>query len=183
MDLLTLRNLEQHIHLIRGHRVMLDSDLAALYGVETWNLTRAVKRNTDRFPADFAFQLTAQETKILPRQIGGTSLTRQFGGSKMERRGGRRRPPYAFTEEGVAMLSGVLRSDRAVEVNVAIMRAFVKLRQMVSAHKDLSQRLDELERKYNRRFKLVFEAIRELMEPSVAPAKPIGFRTREDAGA
>jgi hypothetical protein len=168
MDLLTLQNLDRRIHLIRGHRVMLDADLAVLYGVETWNISRAVIRNVERFPPDFMSQLNREEYASLRRQIGVLEKGRHA-----------KYLPRVFTEEGVAMLSGVLRSRRAVEANVAIMRAFVKLRAMVSAHKDLSLRLDELERKYNKRFKLVFEAIRELMEPRLKSFKPVGFHPRE----
>jgi hypothetical protein len=151
---------------IRGHRVMLDSDLAELYGVTTFNLNKAVKRNISRFPEDFMFQLTEEEA---------ASLRFQIGMSKPKGRGGRRYLPYAFTEQGVAMLSSVLRSRRAVQVNITIMRAFVRLREMIASHKDLTRRLNNLERKYDAKFKIVFDAIRELM----APAKPnqrIGFR-------
>ncbi|MBI3551093.1 MAG: ORF6N domain-containing protein [Elusimicrobia bacterium] len=171
MELPNLQNVERRIYSIRGHRVILDADLAVLYCVETWELVRAVKRNRERFPEDFMFQLSSDESDNLTRQIGGSSSSGW---------GGRRRPPYVFTEQGVAMLSGVLRSSRAVEVNVAIMRAFVKLREMVSAHKELARRLDELERKYNKRFRLVFEAIRELMEPSEQPKRRIGFHARKE---
>jgi phage regulator Rha-like protein len=155
---------EGKILLVRGQKVMLDSDLAALYRVETKALNRAVKRNGERFPEDFMFQLTLEETR---------SLRFHFGTSK-ERRGGRRYPPFAFTEQGVAMLSSVLRSQRAVQVNIAIMRAFVKLRQILSTHKDLARQLEAMEKK---QFKVVFDALRQLMQPISASPKRIGFTT------
>lgn len=161
--------IENAILLIRGQKVLLDADLAALYGVETKVLVKAVKRNAERFPADFMFQLLPEEVARLRFQIG----TSKRG------RGGRRYAPYAFTEQGVAMLSGVLRSPRAVHANIAIMRAFVRLRQMLAAHADLARRLDELERKYDKHFRVVFEAIRELATPLEPPPKQIGFRVRE----
>ena len=162
--------LDKRIHELRGHNVMLDRDLADLYGVEVRVLNQAVARNGDRFPADFMFQLTVEEADRLGSQSA----------SVRRRHGGRRHLPFAFTEEGVAMLSSVLRSDRAVRVNVEIMRAFVRLRRMVIDHKDLSRRLDALEAKYDDQFKVVFEAIRELMEPPSEPAKVIGFRTEAE---
>ncbi len=156
--------IESSILLIRGHKVMLDADLADLYGVETKALTRAVRRNLDRFPEDFMFQLDAQEFGNLRRQFGTSS---QWGG--------RRYPPYAFTEQGVAMLSTVLRSKRAVLVNVEIMRAFVRLRRVLTSQADLERRLDELERDYDARFKVVFDTIREMMVPPKEERKQIGF--------
>ena len=149
---------------------MLDADLAKLYGVTTFNLNKAVKRNPDRFPQDFMFQLNFQEVR---------DLIFQFGISKTSGRGGRRHLPYAFTEQGVAMLSSVLRSKRAVQVNVEIMRAFVRLREMIGSSKELTKRLDELEKKYDPQFKVVFDAIRELMTPPVVPHRRIGFRREE----
>jgi hypothetical protein len=162
--IVSARTIEARILLIRGHKVILDADLAELYGVETKALTRAVRRNPERFPGDFMLQLGSQEFANLRRQYGTSS---QWGG--------RRYPPFAFTEQGVAMLSSVLRSKRAVLVNVEIMRAFVRLRQMLAAHADLQRRLDDLEAKYDAKFKIVFEAIRQLMEPPAKPRKPIGF--------
>jgi hypothetical protein len=159
--------IEQKIYLIRGHKVMLDSDLAKLYGVETRILIQAVKRNIDRFPSDFMFQLTNQEV---------ASLRSQFVISK---RGGRRYPPYVFTEQGVAMLSSVLKSESAVHVNIAIMRAFVKLRVMVSTHKELARKLGQLERKikdHDEEIKLIFEAIKQLMIPPKKKKRKIGFK-------
>ena len=163
--------IEQSILLIRGHKVMLDSDLAGLYGVTTKRLNEQVKRNLSRFPDDFMFQLTESETDL---------LRSQFATSK-KGRGGRRYQPYAFTEQGVAMLSSVLNSERAIKVNVEIMRAFVRLRQLLASNKDLSKRLDELEKKYDAQFNVVFEAIRELMAPSEAqrPKRRIGFLVEE----
>lgn len=144
--------------------MILDEDLAQLYEVETKVLVQAVKRNLDRFPADFMFQLTQNEFDLLRSQ----SVTSSWGG--------RRYPPYAFTEQGVAMLSSVLRSERAVQVNIAIMRAFVQLRQIISSHADLARKLSALENKYDTQFKVVFEAIRELMiSPKPTKKKPIGF--------
>lgn len=158
--------IERKIYLIRGHKVMLDSDLAELYGVETFNLNKAVKRNIDRFPLDFMFQLTKGEAE---------SLRFQIGMSKISGRGGRRYLPYAFTEQGVAMLSSVLKSKRAVQVNIAIMRAFVKFRQMLAAHKDLARKLNQMEKKYDTQFKVVFDAIRQLMTPPESKRRKIGF--------
>jgi hypothetical protein len=149
---------------------MLDADLAALYGVPTKALIQAVQRNLSRFPADFMFRLTRDETEDLRSQIVTSNSTRG--------RGGRRYAPYAFTEQGVAMLSSVLRSRRAIKVNVAIMRTFVRLRQMLAAHEGLARKLDALEEKYDANFKVVFDAIRELMSPPIPGRLPIGFRPR-----
>ncbi len=157
------------IYLIRGRKVMLDSDLAAMYEVTTKVLLQAVKRNVNRFPDDFMFQLSYQEAVVLRSQI----VTSKEG------RGGRRYLPYVFTEQGIAMLSSVLKSERAVEVNIAIMRVFVKLREMIMSHKDMAKRLDALEKKYDLQFKVVFDAIRELMAPPEPKKKKIGFIARE----
>ena len=157
---------ERNILLIRGHRVMLDTDLAKLYRVPTKAINQAVKRNTNRFPVDFMFQLTSEET---------TALRSQFVTSK--NRGGRQYRPYAFTEQGVAMLSSVLHSERAIQVNIAIMRAFVQLREMIGSNKELARRLNELEKKYDSQFRVVFEAIRELMAEPESKVKRIGFKT------
>ena len=161
--------IERHILLIRGEKVMLDADLADLYGVETGALVRAVKRNADRFPGDFMFQLSRSEFDNLRCQIGISSSSW----------GGRRYRPYVFTEQGVAMLSSVLRSKRAVQVNIEIMRAFVRLRAMLGAHADLARKLAALERKYDGQFRVVFEAIRALMAPSAPPRrkKRVGYLT------
>ena len=162
---------ERRILLIRGQKVMLDADLAKLYGVPTKSLNLAVKRNAERFPEDFMFQLTGDEA---------AGLRFHFETSKSSR-GGRRYRPYAFTEQGVAMLSSVLRSLRAVQVNIAIMRTFVRLREMLLSHADLARKLAALENKYDAQFKVVFDAIRELMQPSTPPRREIGFHVREKA--
>jgi len=166
--------IEKSIFLIRAHRVMLDFHLAGLYGVETKNLNRTVKRNLDRFPDDFMFQLTAEKVANLRFQIGTSS----FG------HGGRRYAPYVFTEQGVAMLSSILKSKQAVNVNIAIMRAFVRLREALSLHKDLAHKLAELERKiesYDESISTLFDAIRRLMTPPDKPQKEIGFHIKEDS--
>ncbi len=159
--------IERRILLIRAQKVMLDADLAELYGVETKVLNQAVRRNISRFPEDFMFQLTNEESAVLRSQI----VTSKGG------RGGRRYNALAFTEQGVAMLSSVLRSERAIQVNIAIMRAFVKLREMLASHRNLARRLDEMEQNYDAQFKVVFDAIRELMRPPEKPRRTIGFRS------
>jgi ORF6N domain len=178
---------ERRIYLIRGEKVMLDYDLAALYGVDTGALNRAVKRNGDRFPDDFMFQLGGDEWERLRCQIGiskkGTGVShsalRFQSCTSKSSRGGRRYLPYAFTEQGVAMLSSVLRSARAVQVNVAIMRTFVRLREMLLSNADLARKLRRLEKKYDAQFKVVFDAIRELMTPPEKPKRQIGFHSYE----
>ena len=171
-EIIPLESIQQRIYLIRGHKVMLDSDLAELYAVQTFNLNKAVKRNIDRFPADFMFQLTKEEAE---------RLTFQIGMSKPSGRGGRRTLPYVFTEQGVAMLSSVLRSKQAAQVNVAIMRAFVHLRELLATHKDLARKLEELEGKYDANFRVVFDAIRKLMGPEKPPpSRRIGFETEKE---
>jgi len=170
---ISIERIEQAIFLIRGQKVLLDADLAQLYGVETKILNKAVKRNLDRFPEDFMFQLTAEEAENLRFQIG----------TSKKQRGGRRYLPYAFTEQGVAMLSGVLNSPRAVKVNVEIMRAFVRLRQLMATHTDLARKLTALEQKYDKQFKVVFDAIRALMSPTAKPRKKIGFIVKEKQSA
>lgn len=165
--LIPVERIERAILLIRGHKVMLDADLAELYGVETKMLVRAVKRNINRFPDDFVFQLTKEEFENLRFQFGTSSEW-----------GGRRYWPYAFTEQGVAMLSSVLRSERAVQVNIEIMRAFVRMRQILATHEQFARRLDELEAKYaehDTKITLIFDAIRQLMAPPETKRKPIGF--------
>ena len=169
-SLVPVERIEQAIVLIRGQKVMLDRDLAELYGVTTKAFKQAVKRNIDRFPADFMFILSHQEF---------TDLRSQFVTSSSSQWGGTRYKPMAFTEQGVAMLSSVLRSKRAVQVNIEIMRAFVRLRQMLAAHKDLSRKLAALEKKYDEQFKIVFEAIRELMTPPEKETKRIGFEVKD----
>jgi hypothetical protein len=162
---LAVAQVDRKIVLLRGERVMLDADLAALYEVETRSLVQAVRRNADRFPSDFMFQLTAEETAILRSQTGISSSY-----------GGRRYLPYAFTEQGVAMLSSVLRSPRAIAVNIEIMRAFVRLRAMLATHADLARKLATRESKYDAQFKVVFDAIRDLMAPPAKARRPIGFK-------
>jgi len=159
--------IEHRIYSLRGQRVMLSFDLSALYEVQPKALVQAVKRNIDRFPQDFMFQLSDGEFRNLKSQF----VTSSWGGL-------RRAAPYAFTEQGVAMLSSVLRSKRAVQVNINIMRAFVRLREMMAGHQNLAKKLAELERKYDAQFKVVFDAIRNLMEPpATTKQKQIGFRT------
>jgi hypothetical protein len=162
--LLPVERIETVIFFVRGERVILDADIATLYGVETKALVRAVKRNLDRFPEDFMFHLTQEEISNLRYQFGTSSW------------GGRRYLPYAFTEQGVAMLSGVLRSEQAVRVNVEIMRTFVRLRRMINEQAELARKLDDLEERYDEQFKVVFDALRELMAPpEETEGRRIGF--------
>lgn len=154
-----------NIRVVRGTNAILDEDLAGLYGVETKVLTQAVRRNISRFPDDFMFELTWEEWSAL-RQDSGQDLTR----------GGRRKPPLAFTEQGIAMLSSVLRSPRAIAVNVQIMRAFVRLREILAENANLSRRLDDLEQRYDEQFKLIIQAIQALTAPPARPRNPVGFR-------
>ena len=164
-----LDRVQQRILMLRGERVMVSSDLAALYEVEPKVLIQAVKRNISRFPPDFMFQLTEREFSNLKSQF----VTSSWGGM-------RRGTPYAFTEQGVAMLSSVLRSARAVQVNIVIMRAFVQLRGMLQSHKALARKLEEMEQKYDSQFKVVFDAIRQLMEPEESPRRRLGFRETKE---
>ncbi len=162
-----IERVERTILVIRGEKVILDADLAAIYGVSTKVLNQAVRRNLERFPPDFMLQLTAEEFDNLRSQSVTSS-----------RWGGRRYRPYAFTEHGAIMAANVLSSPRAVQASIMVVRAFVRLRQMVLSHAELARRLDALERKYDAQFKVVFDAIRELMEPPPGPPKArIGFRT------
>ena len=163
-----VKQVERRVLLVRGHHVMLDTDLAELYQVGVKVLNQAVKRNRARFPSDFMFRLTERDLITLRSQI----VTAKIG------RGGRRSAPYAFTEQGVAMLSSVLRSSRAVRVNIAIMRAFVRLRHVIASNSELAKRLDALEAKYDEQFTVVFEAIRELMIPRSSAKRRIGFGAR-----
>ena len=156
--------IERRIYLIRGHRVMLSSDLAELYGVEAKVLVQAVKRNMERFPSDFMFQLKKQEFTNLKSQI----VTSSWGGL-------RRAVPYAFTEQGVAMLSSVLRSERAIAVNIEIMRTFVNLKRELCTNTVLAKRLDEMEGRYDKRFRIVFAAIKSLLMPETRKRKKVGF--------
>ena len=161
---------------------MLDSDLAVLYGITVGRLNEAVKRHRDRFPADFMFQLTPEEFRSLRSQIVTSNLKSQIAISSHDW-GGRRHPPYAFTEQGVAMLSSVLHSKRAVQVNIEIMRAFVRLRQMLASNAQLARKLVDLENKYDAQFKVVFDAIRQLMAPPEPKKRKIGFLVEEKAAA
>ena len=160
-----VEDISRRILTIRGCRVMLDADLAALYDVPTKAFNQAIQRNMDRFPEDFMFQLTEEEF---------AGLRSQFVTSK-KGRGGRRYLPYVFTEQGVAMLSGVLNNALAVQVNIAIMRVFVRMREAMASHQELAQRLNALEKTYDTRFRVVFDAIRALMEPPKTPRRRIGF--------
>ncbi len=165
-SLIVAERIESMILLIRGEKVMLDEALAKLYGTTTRRLNEQVRRNRKRFPPDFMFELTDQEVRNLKSQ-SATSST--WGGRRRSR-------PFAFTEQGVAMLSSVLNSERAIEVNILIMRSFVKLRQLLATHVALAKKLDALERKYDTQFRVVFDAIRELMKPTEPKKRPIGFR-------
>jgi hypothetical protein len=159
-------SIECKIFQIRGKKVLLDSDLAMLYGVKTFNLNKAVKRNMRRFPADFMFKLTEKEYKYLRFQIGISK-----SGS-----GGRRYMPYAFTEQGVAMLSSVLNSERAISVNIQIMRAFVNMKRIGLTYSGLKRKIEDMEEKYDGQFAIVFDAIKRLLEPPPEKSKPrIGF--------
>lgn len=169
--------IEETILLIRGKRVILDHDLARLYGVSTKMLNQAVKRNLDRFPEDFMFQLTKAETEDLPHH---KRLRSQIVTLKKGRGTHRKYQPHAFTEHGILMLSSVLKSPRAVQVNIQIMRTFVRLRQLLVSSETLIERLDELEANYDDKFKIVFRAIRQVMNPRAGKRKPIGFLPRED---
>jgi phage regulator Rha-like protein len=166
-----MERIERSILLIRRQKVMLDSDLADLYGVETRILVQAVKRNAERFPSDFMFQLKQEEFDSLRSQIVIS-----------KGKGGRRYLPYAFTEQGIAMLSSVLRSKRAVQVNIAIMRVFVRLREMLATHKELARKLSELEnhlKDHDQQIQSIFEAIYQLIAPPEKPKKKIGFEVKE----
>jgi hypothetical protein len=167
-SLIPAAQIERSILLIRGERVILDADLATLYEVATKVLLQAVKRQIERFPPDFMFQLTKEEFDLL-RSRSVTSS--QWGG--------RRYPPYAFTEQGVAMLSSVLNSPRAIQVNIEIMRAFIRLRRMLASHAELARKLENLEKKYDVQFKVVFDAIRKLMATPEPKRRQIGFKAEE----
>jgi hypothetical protein len=168
-----VRKIQRLVARVRDHNVLIDEDLATLYGVEVKALNQAVSRNKGRCPADFMFRLTRKEAESLRSQI----VTAKTG------RGGRRSEPDAFTEQGVAMLSSVLRSPRAVRVNIEIMRAFVQLRRMMVAHSELVRKLDDLERKYDGQFEIVFRAIRELMTSRPLSPRRIGFRPSQKRGS
>jgi hypothetical protein len=165
MDLVPIELIQRKILLIRGRKVMIDRDLADMYGVETRALNQAVKRNISRFPDDFMLHLTPDEAEWLVSQ-NVIPHKKYLGGSL----------PNAFTENGVAMLSSVLNSERAIQVNISIMRTFTLLREMLSTHKELRRKIEDMEKKYDSQFKVVFDAIRQLMAPSVKGKKEIGFR-------
>jgi len=193
-ELVPIERIAGAIHLLRGQRVMLDFDLAALYGVTTKVLNQARKRHRSRFPKDFMFRLTNEEVSNLRSQIVTSSL-RGLGNQLMrsnwsgsvtgsKKHGGRRYRPYAFTEQGVAMLSSILSSERAVRVNIAIMRAFVKLRGVLETNRELARKFAELEKrvgKHDERIDAILEAIRQLMAPPEKPRREIGFHVRETA--
>ncbi len=178
-SLIPVERIERSILLIRGQKVMLDRDLACLYGVTTKVLNQAVKRNKDRFPEDFMFQLTVEEARIWWTEVRGGGLRSQI--VTLKRGQHIKYRPYAFTEHGILMLSSILNSERAIKVNIEIMRAFVRLRQILASNKELAKRLDELEKKYDAQFKIVFDAIRQLMAPPEPepPKKRIGFLVEE----
>ena len=189
-EIIPIERVAQSIRWIRGQKVLLDSDLAVLYGVATKALNQAVKRNCDRFPDDFMFRLTAEEYRSLRFQIG----TSKGGAARAnwsqivtssEKHRGQRYRPYAFTEQGIAMLSSVLSSDRARKVNIAIMRTFVKLRQTLETNRELAQKFSELERrvgKHDEEIVAILEALRQLMAPPETPRREIGFHVRERTG-
>jgi len=164
-SLIPIERIEQKIYVIRGEKIMLDSDLAEIYGVTTKRFNEQVKRNLNRFPEDFMFQLTAEEDEHLRSQIATSN----------KKRGGRRYLPYVFTEHGALMAANILNSERAVEASVAVVRAFVKLRQILLSNADLSRKVEELEKKYDANFKIVFDAIRKLMMPPDKSRTAIGF--------
>lgn len=166
-ELIPAERIETKILLLRGQKVMLDRDLAALYEVETRALNQAVKRNADRFPADFMFELTRDEVMRISQSVTSSA------GLKFSKK------VYAFTEQGVAMLSSVVNSVRAIQVNIAIMRTFARLRHILASHVDLARKMDELEQKYDKQFRVVFDALRQLMNPPEPPRKRIGFCVRE----
>ena len=169
-EIIPIENIVNKIYIFRGVKVMLDRDLAELYGVETAQLKRQVKRNISRFPEDFMFELTKEEFE---------NWRCQFGISNSDRIG-LRYAPYVFTEQGVSMLSGVLNSERAINVNIHIMRTFSKLRQMLSAHEDIKKKIESMEKKYDSQFKIVFDAIRELITEELKPERKIGFERKKN---
>ena len=171
-DIVPLERIASKIIVVRNVKVMLDRDLAELYGVETRTLKQAVRRNIKRFPDDFMFELAEDENQALRSQ--NVTLKRGQHSKYL---------PFAFTEQGVAMLSSVLKSDRAIQVNIAIMRAFTKLRRMLSTHENLERKIEEMESKYDEQFSVVFEAIKQLIEAEDKPRRKIGFEVKEAAAA
>lgn len=176
--IIPVERIETSILFLRGQKVMLDRYLANLYGVSTKALNQAVKRNIKRFPEDFMFQLTKEETKIWLAYI--QSFRSRSQNVTLKRGQNIKYCPYAFTEHGILMLSSVLKSERAIQVNIAIMRTFIRLRKLLSTHEELARKLSVLEKKYDTQFKVVFDAIRELMTPPEPKRRPIGFRIQED---
>lgn len=168
--------IESKIYFIRGKKVMFDRDLAGLYGVTTKVLNQAVKRNKKRFPNDFMFQLSVLEMEIWKSQLVTSNLRSQFVTSSSGY-GGRRYPSYVFTEQGVSMLSSVLNSERAIQVNIQIMRTFTKIREMLASNKELRQKIESLEKKYDKKFGKIFDAIRQLLNKDIKPVAKIGYRT------
>ena len=166
--LISTVQLETHIHLIRGHRVLIDSDLAQIYGVTTKRLNEQVKRNIERFPSDFMFQLNNQEFTVLRSQI---ATLNEIGGRGQHRK----YLPNAFTEHGAIMAANVLNSKLAVDASIQVVRAFIHLRQLAISHADLAKKLNKMEQKYDSQFKVVFDALRQLMHPIRSNRKPIGF--------
>ncbi len=160
--------IEASIYYMRGEKVMLDRDLAKLYGVTTGNLNKAVKRNIKRFPEEFMFQLSDKEFKNLKFQFGISSW------------GGTRKRPYAFTEQGIAMLSSVLNSERAIRVNIQIIQTFIRLRKLVATNKELREKVEQLEKKYDKKFRVVFEVLKQLLEEDEKPKRLIGFKEKRD---
>ncbi|MEM7249192.1 MAG: ORF6N domain-containing protein [Acidobacteriota bacterium] len=173
-EALTSEQIERAIYLARGEKVMLDADLATLYGVTTKALKQAVRRNRERFPEDFMFELTLEEFRALRSQFVTLKESDSQRGQHPKFR------PFAFTEQGVAMLSSVLRSARAAEVNIEIIRTFVRLRRLLATHEDLARKLEELESRYDHQFQVVFDAIRALMEPPATPRRRVGFTEPEE---
>ena len=169
ISLVPMEHIERAIIVVRGEKVMLDKELAEIYGVETKVLNQAVKRNFSRFPTDFMFQLTAEEWE---------SLRSQF--VTLKRGEHRKYLPYTFTEHGALMLANVLNSERAAQTSVMVVRAFVKLRQMLASNAELARKLDAMEKKYDAQFRVVFDAIRQLMSPAVKPKREIGFHVKQD---
>jgi hypothetical protein len=169
--------IERRIYLLRNQKVMIDRDLADLYDVPTKVFNQAVKRNIERFPVDFMFQLSPEETNLWLKHIHSARSRSQF--VTLKRGENVKYQPFAFTEHGILMLSSVLRSERAIAVNISIMRTFVKLRNILASQKVLVRRLDDLEKKYDKHFQVVFDAIRQLMSPQEKPKRPIGFRVGE----
>jgi hypothetical protein len=168
-DIIPVENIVNKIYFFRGVKVMLDSDLAELYGVETKVLNQAVKRNLNRFPPDFMFQLDKEEFVCLRSQIVTSN------------RGGQRYLPFVFTEHGILMLSSVLSSEKAVHVNIQIMRTFTKLRQMLTTHEELKKKIESMEKKYDAQFRVVFNAIKELITDEIKPKRKIGFERKKNS--